>query len=81
MEIPFAAENYATVALETDKSLRSGLNEAFSEKGIESALCIGLVHEPVGTLQNPDLVAAYEKLPQANGNLEQFVNLESLVLK
>jgi hypothetical protein len=26
-------------------------------------------------------VAAYEKLPQANGNLEQFVNLESLQLK
>ncbi len=42
---------------------------------------IGLVHEPVGTLQNPDLVAAYEKLPQANGNLQQFVNLESLQLK
>jgi len=26
-------------------------------------------------------VEAYEKLPQANGNLQQFVNLESLKLK
>ena len=81
MEIPFAAKNYAEVALMTDKAERSAANEAFSEKGIETALCIGLVHEPVGTVQNPDLVAAYEKLPQANGNLQQFVNLESLVLK
>jgi ABC-type transport system substrate-binding protein len=81
MEIPFAAKNYAEVALMTDKELRNAANEAFSEKGIENALCIGLVHEPVGTLQNPDLVAAYEKLPQANGNLQQFVNLESLQLK
>ena len=81
MEIPFAAKNYAEVALMTDKAERSAANEAFSEKGIENALCIGLVHEPVGTVQNPDLVAAYEKLPQANGNLQQFVNLESLVLK
>ena len=81
MEIPFAADNYAKVALMTDKAERNAANEAFSEKGIESALCIGLVHEPVGTLQNPDLVAAYEKLPQANGNLQQFVNLESLKLK
>ena len=64
-----------------DKDERNAANEAFAEKGIESALCIGLVHEPVGTLQNPDLVAAYEKLPQANGNLQQFVNLESLKLK
>ncbi|HIF12024.1 MAG TPA: hypothetical protein EYQ82_03235 [Dehalococcoidia bacterium] len=81
MEIGFAAENYAKVALMTDKDERNAANEAFSEMGIESALCIGLVHEPVGTLQNPDLVAAYEKLPQANGNLQQFVNLESLQLK
>ena len=81
MEIPFAAQNYAEVALMTDKDLRNAANEAFAEKGIENALCIGLVHEPVGTLQNPDLVAAYEKLPQANGNLQQFVNLESLELK
>ena len=81
MEIPFAAKNYAEVALMTDKELRNAANESFSEKGIENALCIGLVHEPVGTLQNPDLVAAYEKLPQANGNLQQFVNLESLQLK
>jgi len=81
MEIPFAAKNYAEVALMTDKDERNAANEAFAEKGIESALCIGLVHEPVGTLQNPDLVAAYEKLPQANGNLQQFVNLESLKLK
>jgi hypothetical protein len=81
MEIPFAAKNYAEVALMTDKTERSAANEAFSEKGIETALCIGLVHEPVGTIQNPDLVAAYEKLPMANGNLNQFVNLESLVLR
>ncbi|MCH7594542.1 MAG: hypothetical protein IIB27_08525 [Chloroflexi bacterium] len=81
MEIGWAAENYAQVALETDKSLRSGMNEAFAEKGIEQALCIGLVHDPIGTLQNPDLVAEYEKLPNANGNLQQFTNLETLVLK
>jgi ABC-type transport system substrate-binding protein len=81
MEIPFAAENYAKVALMTDKAERNAANEAFSVLGINNALCIGLVHEPVGTLQNPDLVAAYEKLPQANGNLQQFVNLESLKLK
>ena len=81
MEIPFAAKNYAEVALMTDKDERNAANEAFAEKGIEDALCIAIVHEPVGTLQNPDLVAAYEKLPQANGNLQQFVNLESLELK
>ena len=50
-------------------------------KGIENALCIGIVHEPVGTVQNPDLIAAYEKLPQAEGSLQQMNNLESLVLK
>jgi len=81
MEIPFAAANYAAVALMTDKDERNAANEAFAAKGIENALCIGLVHEPVGTLQNPELVEAYEKLPQANGNLQQFVNLESLKLK
>ena len=81
MEIPFAAENYAKVALMTDKAERSAANEAFAELGITNALCIGMVHEPVGTIQNPDLIAEYEKLPQANGNLQQFVNLESLVLK
>ena len=81
MEIPFAADNYAKVALMTDKTERSAANEAFAEKGITNALCIGIVHEPVGTIQNPDLIAEYEKLPQANGNLQQFVNLESLVLK
>ena len=81
MEIPFAADNYATVALETDKSKRSGMNEAFAVKGIDAALCIGIVHEPIGTIQNPDLIAEYEKLPNANGNLQQFVNLETLVLK
>ena len=81
MEIPWAAENYARVSLITNKAQRSAANEAFAEKGIENALCIGLVHEPVGSIQNPDLIAAYEKLPMANGNLNQFVNLESLVLK
>ena len=63
MEIPWAAKNYAEVALMTDKALRSSTNEAFAMKGIENALCIGIVHEPVGTVQNPDLIAAYEKLP------------------
>ena len=81
MEIPFAAKNYAEVTLMVNGAHRVAANEAFAEKGIENALCIGLVHEPVGTVQNPDLVAAYEKLPQANGNLGQFVNLESLKLK
>ena len=81
MEIPFAAQNYATVALETDKQKRLDLNEAFAEQGIEQALCIGIVHEPVATVQNPDLVQSYEKLPMDNGNLDQFVNLESLVLR
>lgn len=81
MEIPFAADNYAKVALMTDKAARSAANEAFAQKGIENALCIGLVHEPVGTVQNPDLIAEYEKLPQAEGSLQQMNNLESLVLK
>ena len=81
MEIPWAAKNYAEVALMTDKALRSSTNEAFAMKGIENALCIGIVHEPVGTVQNPDLIAAYEKLPQAEGSLQQMNNLESLVLK
>ena len=81
MEIPWAAANYAEVALMTDKALRSSTNEAFAMKGIENALCIGIVHEPVGTVQNPDLIAAYEKLPQAEGSLQQMNNLESLVLK
>jgi len=81
MEIPFAAQNYATVALETDKQTRLDANERFAERGIEEALCIGIVHEPVATMQNPDRIASYQKLPMANGNLEQFSNLESLVLR
>lgn len=81
MEIPWAASNFALGAIEPDKATRLGLNEAFAEKGIENALCIGLVHKPVASFQNPNLVAEYEKLPMANGNLDQFVNLESLVLK
>ena len=77
----FAAENYAAAAIETDKQKRLDLNERFAEQGIESALCIGIVHGPVGTMQNNELVESWEKLPSANLNLHQFGNLESLVLK
>ena len=81
MEIPFAAENYATVTLEIDKNKRLELNEAFVNDGIDSALCIGIVGRPQGTMQNPDLIAEYEKLPMINGIFGQMSNLESLVLR
>ena len=81
MEIPWAADNYARVALMTDKAERSASNEAFAELGIENALCIGIVQAPVGTVQNPDLIAEYKKLPQAEGSLQQMNHMASLKLK
>ena len=81
MEIPYAASNYGAASIETEKQKRLELNERFAEQGIESALCIGIVHGPVGTIQNSELVESWEKLPSANLNLHQFGNLESLVLK
>jgi hypothetical protein len=81
MEVPYAAKNYAEVALETDAAKRSDMNEQLAINSISDALCIATVHDPLGTVQNPNLIASYDKPPQAEGTLGQMGNLESLVLK
>jgi ABC-type transport system substrate-binding protein len=81
MEIPYAAKNYAEVALETDSATRSDMNEQLAIASISDALCIATVHDPLGTVQNPNLIKSYDKPPSAEGTLQQMSNLESLVLK
>ena len=81
MEVPFAAENYAKVAKSTDKDERIGLNNAFADEAYRQALCVGIVLEPVTVMYSPDVVASWEPLPNANGNLNGINNIESLVLK
>ena len=81
MEVPWAADNYGTVAVMTDKAERLAANIEFSKKGIEEAICIGIVHEPVNTMQDPDVIESYKKLPTAEGNYGTLNNIESLKLK
>ena len=47
----------------------------------DKLLCVGIVLEPVTVMYNPDVVASWEPLPNANGNLNGINNIESLVLK
>ena len=81
MEVPFAADNYAKVAKSVDKDERIGLNNAFADEARRQALCVGIVLEPVTVMYSPDVVASWEPLPNANGNLNGINNIESLVLK
>jgi ABC-type transport system substrate-binding protein len=80
MEIPFAAENYAKVALETDKAKRVALQVDFVQKGIDSGLCIGMVMEPVFQLYDPKVIASWEQLPTIEGGMGFMNNIESIVL-
>ncbi|GIS30254.1 MAG: hypothetical protein Ct9H90mP2_06370 [Dehalococcoidia bacterium] len=57
------------------------MNNAFADEGYRQALCVGIVLEPVTVMYNPDVVASWEPLPNANGNLNGINNIESLVLK
>jgi ABC-type transport system substrate-binding protein len=81
MEIPWAAENYRKVAGEPDRQKRIDMNLAFTQKGIDEALCIGVASEPVGFMYNPNVIASWELLPMGNGNVSGMHNLETIVLK
>ncbi len=81
MEIPFAADNYGKAAVLADKTERLKLNSAFVQQGMDAALCIGLVLDPITPMYSPDVIASWDHLPTGNGNLNTINNLESIVLK
>jgi ABC-type transport system substrate-binding protein len=80
MEVPWAAENYARVAKETDKAKRVEMQVGFVQKGIDSALCIGLVMEPSTQMYDPKVIAVWEQLPSIEGGMAIMNNIESIVL-
>jgi ABC-type transport system substrate-binding protein len=80
MEVPWAAQNYATVAKETDKAKRVTMQVAFIQRGLESGLCIGTVMIPTIQLYDPKIIASWEQLPSIEGGMAIMNNLESIVL-
>ncbi len=80
MEVPFAAENYAKVAKETDKAKRVAMQVDFVQKGFDAALCIGIVMNPAVQMYDPKVIAVWEQLPSIEGGMSFMNNLESIVL-
>jgi ABC-type transport system substrate-binding protein len=81
MELPFAAENYETTALNPDAQARIDSNLEFMQSSIDWGFCVGIVSQPGYGLYNPDVIAEWRVLPVSNGGMNNMNNFESIVLK
>ena len=81
MELPFAASNYETTALDPDPQARIDSNLEFMQNAIDWGFCVGVVSQPGYGLYNPNVIAEWHVLPVSNGGMNNMNNFESIVLK
>ncbi len=80
-ELPYASETYLAMAGEPDKAKREALSERFYSENRKWANCVAFFERPIWPVYNPNLIAAWDHRPTANGNLFTINNVRSIKLK